>query len=155
MIRYFFIIILLLSINIGATETLRLDLKYDNDNFKLLLINVSNRNILVNKRFAISSHYNVDFIIENEKGKNIASMVFADSIWDITAEECLVLLEPHEIFGLEVDKKSLIELYSLTSGKYKVMAFYINTDFADKGAFIGKLTSDWVNFEVKENELCK
>ncbi len=121
--KYLVLFILLFSLEVSAMETIKIELKSHNNNLRLSLINISQEEVLINKRFAIGSSVDpceVELIIMHENGKYFPFDVRIN-IRPITDKD-LILLKPGEFTEVEFKIESLIYYYDLSVGHYKVQA---------------------------------
>lgn len=152
--KYLVLLIMLFSLEVSAMETIKIELKNHNNNLILSLINVSQEDILINKRFLLGSSVDpceVELVIMDKNGNNFPFCVRIN-VEPITDED-LVLLKPGEFIEEEYKIGSLIYYYELPVGHYKVKAIYKNKYWIEKGVFDGLLTSDFVNIEVYGNNM--
>lgn len=151
--KYFLILIMLLSTNTNATEPIKLILEnHDNIYLYLCLKNISEESVLVNKRFSYSGYLNpseVVFTIIDKEGIELPFQARV-KIGPLT-EKDIYLLKPGESTCVEFSIKKLASIYCLKAGQYRAEAIYQNNHFKDKGVFFQTLVSDWVTFEVKED----
>ncbi len=151
MVKYFMVFIMFLSNSILGTESLKLELENYHNDLKIYLINLSHRNYLVNKQFSIGEIYDIKLDIEDMGGKKYPCMAYQDTFY-FDEKNNIISLRPGEFIGILIRRKNLISDYYLTTGVYKVKVIYKNDFCEDKGVFYGQLESDWITFEVKEDE---
>jgi hypothetical protein len=156
MIKYFILLILLLSNNALCVEPLKIEFESNKNKLRVYIIDVSYKKILVNKKLAFGPAYKsfelkLEFV--NKAGKEFSFGGVLDE--SERTEQDIVLLSPGDIIGCEFNNKDLITAYSLDPGNYKVRAIYKNKieQLAEKGVYNEILTSNWVTFEVTENDM--
>ncbi len=153
MIKYFIVLILLLSNGVFAEEPIKLMLENHNNNLKLSLKNESYGRVLVNKRFSLGTTIElaeVDLIVVNKEGIEfpLCAMVTVGRL----TERDVIALDPGEYIGVDYLHNNIISMYCLKAGQYRVKAKYKNRSWLDKGLFNGSLESNWVTIEVNENK---
>jgi hypothetical protein len=149
--KYLVLIIMLFSLEVSAVDTIKIELKNHNNNLVLNLMNISQKEILINKRFTIGSSVDpceVELIIADKNGQSFAFAPMVN-IRPIT-DTALILLKPGEFIEKEYKIKRLILDYELVAGHYSVKAIYKNKYWEDKGVFSDTLKSNSVNIEVTE-----
>lgn len=156
MIKYFFIYILFMSNYAFAVEPIKIEFENNDNNLRLYLINVSHDTVTVNKRLTFGYEDSlippeVEFEILDKEGNKIPLAVIFNE--GVVTEKDLILLHPRDIVGREYRAKLLVPAYFLGPGIYKVKATYKNVYFLDKGVYGGRLTTDWITFEVTEAEV--
>jgi hypothetical protein len=149
--RYLALLVILFSLEVSAVEKISMELKNSNNNLLLRLTNISQEDLLVNKRFSIGSSVDpceVELIIYDESGKYfpIDVRVRIGTIID----DDLILLKPGEYIDKEFKLERLILYYDLAASHYTVKAVYKNIYWEDKGVFSDTLISNPVNIEVTE-----
>ncbi len=152
-----FIILLLSNITLLAEEPLKIEVEKKGNNLRVYFINISDKNILLNKwnifGYNIGAiEYTIEIIDKN--GEKVPFFTFIDR--DDTIEDDMFLLSPGCIIGREFKPEELVEPHLITeTGLYKVRAVYKNRDkeFIDKGIYNGNVASDWVVFEVTEKTM--
>jgi hypothetical protein len=149
--RYLALLVILFSLEVSAVEKISMELKNSNNNLLLRLTNISQDDLLVNKRFSIGSSVDpceVELIIYDESGKYfpIDVRVRIGTIID----DDLILLKPGEYIDKEFKLERLILYYDLVAGHYTVKTVYKNIYWEDKGVFSDTLISNPVNIEVTE-----
>jgi hypothetical protein len=158
MIKYLvFIITFLSNITLLAGEPLKIELGKKGDNLRVYFINISDKNILLNKwnifGYNIGAiEYTIEIIDKN--GEKVPFFTFIDR--DDTIEDDMFLLSPGCIIGREFKPEELVEPHLISEpGLYKVRAIYKNRDkkLIDKGIYTGSVASDWVAFEVTEKTM--
>lgn len=147
MCKYFLVFIFLLSNNISAMEPIKINFENNNNNLKLSLTNVSEENILMNKRFSLGTSIElaeVDLIFVDNAGLEypLCAMVTVGRL----TEKDFVILKPGETISIEYQANLLISMYCLKAGQYRVKAKYKNRSLENKSVFNGSLESDWVTF---------
>lgn len=157
MINYFVVFVMFLSINTFADEPIKLVLEKNDDiGLFLYLKNVSEKSVLINKRFALGSSVapsEVELVIFNKNGNFFPFQVKINL--RPPSKEDLFLLEPGQHIGKEFSFDEIISYYDLTSGEYRVQAMYKHVPIydnklpSDKNVYSGLLTSNRVTFEVK------
>ena len=155
MIKYLVFFILLFSFYTFAGEPkLKVELANKDNNIRLYLINYGN-DVLVNTRFSLGPYPEfppeVQFEIVNIKGKKFPfgpKHMTGPSV----EEKDIVLLGKRHFIGIEFHITTLILCHHLKPGTYKARVTYENTDDEFKGVYIGRLTSNWVTFEVPEKK---
>lgn len=159
MIKYFVVLIILLTNNVFAEEPIKIELENKDNNLRLYLIG-SPGLVFVNKRFSFdhspSTPRDIDFEFVDTKGEKypFTSMVDGGPV----EEKDIVFLWPGDIIGREFIKRYLISKYSLEPRIYKVRAIYENIhdvhwNWIDSKVYTGRLTSNWVIFEVTEKDM--
>jgi hypothetical protein len=157
MIKYFILLILLLSNNALCVEPLRIEFESNKNKLRVYIVNVSYKKILVNKKLSFGPAYKPFFELKlefvNKAGKEFPFGGLLDE--SEPNEQDIVLLWPDDIIGREFNNKDLITSYSLDPGKYKVRVIYKNKveQWVEKGVYKESLTSDWANFEVTETDM--
>ena len=154
MSKYFFIFIMLISFSAFAGEPkIKIELENKDNNLRLYLINYELHDVLINTRFSLkrypSSPPEVQFEIVNKEGEKFPFDGFLLNETDL-GEDNIVLLKYRHIVGYDFHITYLMSCYYLHAGIYKARVTYENTRWADKGVYIGRLTSNWVTFEVTE-----
>ena len=149
--KHLVLIFMLFSLESSAVETIKIELKNLNNNLVLNLMSVSQKEVLINKRFTIGSSADpseVELIINDKNGKYFlfAPMV---NIRPITDKD-LILLKPGEFIEKEYKIKRLVLDYGLVAGHYTVKAVYKNKYWQDKGVFSDTLISNLENLEIRE-----
>jgi hypothetical protein len=154
--KYFVFFILLFSFYTFAGEPkLKIELANKDNNLRLYLINYGD-DVLINKRFSFvhrppSGIPEIEFEIENKEGKKFPFSnieIFSSD----SEEENTILLRRGDIIGHEYPIDLLCRYNHLNPGRYKARVKYVNTYGANKGVFNGRLTSNWVTFEVPEKK---
>ncbi len=114
-------------------------------------MNISQKEILINKRFTIGSSVDpceVELIITDKNGRYLP---FAPRVNIISiTDNDLMLLKPCQFIEKEYKIERLILYYDLAVGYYTVKAVYKNKYWEDKGVFSDTLISNPVNIEVTE-----
>lgn len=162
MIKYLVFLAMLLSTNTLAQEPIQIVLENHNNKLRFYLINISNKSVLIHKGFSLGIKCDAQVSLEiiNIKGKKFPLDVMTKR--GFLEEEDIYLLEPRRIIGLEFINKNLIYCYSLIPDKYKVRVTYQHVPFvpidkieywAKKGIYSKELISNWVTFEIKEEDM--
>jgi hypothetical protein len=152
--KYLILIIMLFSLEVSAMETVKIELKNHNNILILNLTNISQENILINKRFAIGApvyQCEVDLIIMDKNGQ-IFPFDLRINIDSITDND-LLLLKPGKFIEKEYKIEDILYYYSLPVGQYEVKAVYKNTYWRYKGVFSDTLISNPVNIAVTETNI--
>lgn len=151
--RYLLLFTILFSNNAVNMVPIKLTLENNSNYLRLCLTNISEENVLVNKRLAIgppASPNEIELLICNEGG---TSFPFQGRIAaSPPLESDIILLQSGEIVCREIEIYRLVKYYSLTAGQYRVKAKY-KDKWGFKGVFDKHLESDWITFEVKTQEI--